>query len=87
VLDPVDEQFQLPTTMVIYKKKADGTNDFEVNCSTEGIDECSLNALFIQNNDTIYLNVSCNDTCKYDLMAYWSNSTTLTLEQPLTLNF
>lgn len=73
--------------MTIYKKHPDGSMDLEVNCSTDGIEACILNGLYVQDNDTIYVNVTCTDICYYDMLAYWSASTPLVPENPLVLNF
>lgn len=73
--------------MKIFKLKADGTVDIEVNCLTDGIEACILNSADIVQNDTIRINVTCTEICKYDIFAYWSGSTPLVPDRPLILNF
>lgn len=58
-----------------------------MNCTTDGIEMCFLNSLYVQSNDTVYVNVSCTDVCKYDILAYWSASTPLLVDKPLVLDF
>jgi hypothetical protein len=35
----------------------------------------------------VYINITCQDLCLYDLIAYWSSSTPITPDQPIVLDF
>jgi hypothetical protein len=52
-----------------------------------GIDTCLINSAYIVPNDTIFIDVKCNDVCLYDFVAYWSPSYPLTPDKSLVLNF
>lgn len=87
VVEPINETFETPKEIRLYKKRTDGSLDLEVICTELGIDTCLINSGYIQTDDTIYVDVKCPKVCLYDFTAYWSPSFPLTPNKPLVLNF
>lgn len=87
VVSPKSSQTWEKTEIKIYKLDEKGTESLSVKCSETGVDSCSIGRNRIYDNDTIYIDVKCQDACEYDIKAYWSESFRLALDKPIVLNF
>jgi hypothetical protein len=59
VVEPINETLDIPKEIRLYKKRPSGEIDLEIHCNELGIDTCLINSGYIQQNDTIYIDVKC----------------------------
>lgn len=71
----------------VYKLDSAGKETLSVNCTEVGVDACLIGRNKIYDKDKVYVELKCFDDCQYDIHVYWSESTPLTPNNTLILDF